>query len=291
MADCFLPEMSDIKNISDFIAKMNIDEENHIAYCGTNSKEIAKYLTECITDIPYYKCFLIARENSEIVGILGFDPDLKKKKAEIWGPFINETNWNISNHFWNKMMLLLPKEIEEICMFVNAKNHRCLNLVDKLNFIKKSEETILEVSSDIANKIFDIDLLELTDGYQDEMKSLHDNTFPGTYYNGEEIITRLNDNRKVFICKNNIELTGYIYVEAEPEFGESSIEFFTVKESHRGKSLGVMLLNMALKWLFSFNQIKSIKLCVSSDNKKAIKLYEKAGFKLKHQLYYFSRAV
>ena len=40
------------------------------------------------------------------------------------------------------------------------------------------------------------------------------------YYTGEEIIERLNSNRKVFIQKHNKSLAGYIYVEAEPEFGE-----------------------------------------------------------------------
>jgi len=270
---------------------MNIDEENHIAYCGNNGKEIAKSLTDCITDIPFYKCFLIAEENSGIIGILGFDPDLKNKKAEIWGPFIKETYWNISDLFWEKMTRLLPKGIEKICMFVNAKNNRCLDLANKLNFIKESEETILEIERDIAGKLYAVDLLELTEDRRDEMKTLHDKIFPGTYYSGEDIISRLNENRKVFICMNNNELTGYIYIEAEPEFGESGIEFFAVKESGRGKGSGSMLLNMALKWLFSFDSIKSVKLCVNSENKKAIKLYEKVGFKIKHQLYYFLKNV
>jgi len=287
----FSPEIYDIKKISDFIAEMNGNEENHIAYCGNNDKEIARSLTDRITDVPFYKCFLIAEENRRIVGILGFDPDLKKKKAEIWGPFINEAYWDISDIFWEKMTRLLPEEIEKICMFVNAKNNRCLDLADKLNFIKKSEETILEIDRDIAGRSSDIDLLELTEDRRDEMKSLHDKIFPGTYYSGEDIISRLNENRKVFICRNNNELTGYIYIEAEPEFGESNIEFFAVKESDRGKGSGSMLLNMALKWLFSFDTIKSIKLCVNSENKKAIKLYEKVGFKIKHQLYYFLKNV
>lgn len=119
------------------------------------------------------------------------------------------------------------------------------------------------------------------------MRELHDKTFPNTYYDGEEIISRLNNHRKVFVCKEAKELTGYIYVEAEPEFDEGSIEFFAVNESQRGKGIGCYLLTMALRWLFSFNSIDSVSLCVNSKNEKAINLYKMAGFKEKHQLSYF----
>ncbi len=87
------------------------------------------------------------------------------------------------------------------------------------------------------------------------------------------------------------ELLGYIYVEAEPEFGEANIEFFGVDQAKRGQGIGKQLLSGALKWLFSFESITSITLCVSAENRNAIELYKKVGFQLEHELYYFTKDI
>jgi len=121
------------------------------------------------------------------------------------------------------------------------------------------------------------------------MRLLHDRVFPNTYYSGNQIIERLNDHRKVFMDIKNNSLAGYIYVEINPVFGEGSIEFFAVDQSQRGKGIGSKLLTMALKWLFTFDSINSITLCVNSENEKALNLYKIIGFKKKCQLCYFTK--
>ncbi|CAK7006288.1 GNAT family N-acetyltransferase [Tissierella sp. P1] len=282
-----LVKEEDIKKISDFIARLNRKEESHIAYCGDDSEEIENSLKEDITDIQFDKSFVIATEENKIVGVLGFDADMERNNAEIWGPFIENGKWSIATDMWDKMLQLIPKEIVTTSMFVNNKNYNCLKLADILGFSKNSEEIILEFKRSDLNNLDEVCLIELAVEDFESMKELHDKTFPNTYYDGEEIISRLNNHRKVFVCKEAKELTGYIYVEAEPEFDEGSIEFFAVNESQRGKGIGCYLLTMALRWLFSFNSIDSINLCVNSKNEKAINLYKMAGFKEKHQLSYF----
>ncbi|MDU5080797.1 GNAT family N-acetyltransferase [uncultured Tissierella sp.] len=282
-----LAKEEDINKISNFIAKLNRKEESHIAYCGDDSEEIENSLKEDITDIQFDKSFVIATEENEIVGVLGFDADMERNNAEIWGPFIEKGKWSIATDMWDKMLQLIPKGIVTTSMFVNNKNYNCLGLADILGFSKNSEEIILEFKKSDLNNLDEVCLIELAVEDFEAMKELHDKTFPNTYYSGEEIISRLNNHRKVFVCKEAKELTGYIYVEAEPEFGEGNIEFFAVNESQRGKGIGCYLLTMALRWLFSFNSIDSISLCVNSKNEKAINLYKMAGFKEKHQLSYF----
>lgn len=276
-----------IKKISDFIARLNRKEESHIAYCGDDSEGIENSLKEDITDIQFDKSFVIATEENEIVGVLGFDEDMERNNAEIWGPFIENGKWSIATDMWDKMLQLIPKEIVTTSMFFNNKNYNCLKLADILGFSKNSEEIILEFKRSDLNNLDEVCLIELAVEDFESMRELHDKTFPNTYYDGEEIISRLNNHRKVFVCKEAKELTGYIYVEAEPEFDEGSIEFFAVNESQRGKGIGCYLLTMALRWLFSFNSIDSVSLCVNSKNEKAINLYKMAGFKEKHQLSYF----
>ena len=47
---------------------------------------------------------------------------------------------------------------------------------------------------------------------------LHNNIFPNTYYEGNEIIERLSDTNKLFVSMKNGKLEGYVYVEVNPSF-------------------------------------------------------------------------
>lgn len=75
----------------------------------------------------------------------------------------------------------------------------------------------------------------------------------------------------------------------EPEFGESSIDFFAVKEDKRGFGLGSKLIKIAIDWIFSFNEIDNITLCVKAENQRALKLYRKCGFKEKNHMVFLKK--
>ncbi len=161
---------------------------------------------EDITDIPFNESFIIATEDEKIIGVLGFDADFdsNSNSAEIWGPFLDEDKWYISTGMWNKMMEILPEEIDFISMFINKENENCLRLANKLHFIKESEEIILKFERSYIDKLQDIPIVELLPDYYRDMRLLHDKAFPNTYYNGNQIIERLNDHRKVFVDKKKI---------------------------------------------------------------------------------------
>ncbi|MDE5414368.1 GNAT family N-acetyltransferase [Alkalihalobacterium chitinilyticum] len=279
----------EIKSVSAFISELNQNEHSHIGYCGKDSVEIANSMIEDITDIPYNKSFLTAYEHDELIGVLGFDADLEGNCAEIWGPFIKENKWDIVTSMWKEMSELIPDKISSISLFPNKKNNRVVKLANDLSFNKHSEQTILDFSRTRKSEIEDVSIVELSEVYFRDMIRLHDDNFPHTYISGKQIIDRRNEFRKVFIIENNNDLCGYIYVEAEPAYGEASIEFFAVKETERGKGIGRQLLLAALSWLFTINNIKSIRLCVNSNNQKAINLYKKVGFQHLHDLCFFTK--
>ncbi len=289
MIEYNLVKKEDMKQIANFIVEINSKEKNHIGFCGTDREEIENSLIEDITDIPFHESFIAAKEDEKLIGVLGFDSDLESNSAEIWGPFIIEEKWDIAVELWDEMMTVLPKEINIISMFVNKKNENCIQLAANLHFDKASEQTILIFEKSHIDKLQDTTIIELSSEHYENMKSLHDKIFSNTYYSGSQIIDRINNHRKVFVNIENKNLSGYIYVEVNPEFGEGSIEFFAVNESERGKGIGSKLLTMALRWIFTFASIDNITLCVNSENEKALNLYKKVGFKEKHQLYYFTR--
>lgn len=291
MAEIELMKYNEVDIVADFISEINKIEESNIGYCGKDSLEIVHALREDISDIPYNNSFLTVYEEGELIGVLGFDADLENNSAEIWGPFVKKNKWDVVNTLWNKMIGLLPDEINSISMFPNKQNKQVLQLAKDLSFNRHSDQTILKFNRNRITELDAVSILELKEEYFTEMKQLHDKYFPNTYYSGQQIINRLNEERKVFIIVDNSQLCGYIYVEAEPAYGEASIEFFAVKESERGKGIGSKLLTIALKWLFTIESIKSITLCVNSSNQNAISLYKKVGFQHIHELCFFTRNV
>ncbi len=277
--------------VAEFISQINSREESHIGYCGKESIEIAHSLREDLSDIAYGDSFLTVYQGGELVGVIGFDADFEANNAEIWGPFVKEDKWDVVHPLWSKLMELIPAEIKSVSMFPNKHNKRVLQLVKDLSFDQHSDQTILTFKRDSLTYLDEVFAKELEQEFYSEMKQLHDHSFPDTYYSGQQIINRLNRNRKVFITENNGQLSGYIYAEAEPAFGEASIEFFAVKASERGKGLGSKLLTVALRWLFTIESIQSITLCVNSSNQKAIRLYQRVGFQPTHELCYFTKNI
>jgi ribosomal protein S18 acetylase RimI-like enzyme len=288
MTQISLMKYDEIDLVSQFISEINRLEESHIGYCGVDPTEIAHSLRE---EITYENSFLTTYDDKELIGVLGFDADLDNHSAEIWGPFVRGGNWDKVNSLWDQMIELLPEEINSISMFPNKANLKMLELADKQSFKRHSDQTILSFQRSSLQELEESKLPELGKQYIPEMIHLHDQSFPETYYSGEQIINRLNEKRKVFIFETEGRLCGYIYVEAEPKFGEGSIEFFAVQESERGKGIGGKLLTAALTWFFSFDSIQSITLCVSSGNQDAIRLYKKVGFEQIHELCYFTKKI
>ncbi len=274
----------DLGNVAYFISELNRIETSHIGYCGTNASEIGYFIKNEITDIPYTDSFILAYQANKLVGVVGFDADLEDHSAEVWGPFIDENMWGIGEELWHAMLRIIPEGIRSLFMFPNVKNNHVIQFAKKIGCKNHSQHTILTFQRQERLKWLNRACEELGKEYFSDMIQLHDQSFPNAYYDGDQIIKRLDVHHKVFTRTDNNGLLGYIYVEADPKFGDGSIEFFAVNEHARGKGIGMGLLSAALQWLFTFETIESITLSVNSVNHQAIRLYKKVGFKQKHEL-------
>lgn len=301
----------DRTKIAQFIAQLNQEKEHHIGYCGEQQDEIQHTLSEewntAEGNISLSQSFVVAFEEQEqgeaLIGVLGFDIDMDATSAgisaEVWGPFVQHEAWQEQAkqlwEYWLSFARQAPKkqQVDQYRFFINKANSRAIRFVESLHGEFKSEEVVLHIEQSAIrpNEQTSNPMQPLHPDFQQAFILLHDNTFPGTYYSGAEVIERIQEEkgkRRVFTCTVEQELAGYIYVEVEPEFGEASIEFIGVEPQYRGQGIGTQLLQQALSWMFSFEQIQSITLCVSADNSQALHVYEKAGFKRKHTLVFYT---
>ncbi|WP_255488123.1 GNAT family N-acetyltransferase [Ornithinibacillus hominis] len=279
-------EQEDVEKVARFIAELNRLESSHIGFCGKDSIEIAEYMKE---EIPYPKSFVAAQYEGDLLGVVGIDPDFDSGVGEVWGPFVIEEQKGIVDQMWVKLLENKLAGINTFLLFPNKENKLVHEFAIRNGFSKGSEQAILIFDRNDVHRLQDSNLMELTAEYHDEMVALHDQLFPGTYYSGQQIIDRLDERNKVFILVEDEELCGYVYVEAEPEFSDGSIEFVGVHQSKRSKGIGSQLIAGSLKWLFTFETIPSIRLTVSAENKTAVNLYQKAGFRLQHSLNTFKK--
>lgn len=269
-----------------FIAQLNRNPSDHIGYCGTVYEEILHTFTEDFGDVPAADTFVVAELDGEISGLLGFDADLKRGVAELWGPFTKPQSVDLSLALLRN--LPLPQTMRKLQVFCNAQNVTCIRFAEQESFIAESGTQIL-VADKSALTGQSITVSPLMPAENDTFIALHDKLFPNTYYSGREITGYINDVQKVLVVREGAELMGYVYVETTPEFVEASIEFVGVRPQVRGKGVGTKLVQSALAWIFSFAEIEEVTLVVSEENRVARGLYQAAGFSVKHEMRSFHK--
>jgi ribosomal protein S18 acetylase RimI-like enzyme len=268
-----IQSIQDVGSLAAFIARLQSDPSHHIGHVSENPDDIASSLQE-IDGLE--EQFFVAEDDTGIRGFVGVDLDFDR--AWIYGPMCDAKNWDeIVNQLWKKLEPSVSR-LKWLFLFADTQNTRFANFAERINCLEHGHECVLEFSRT---------QLEIPRGYAGISRvatendfaafvSLHDQVFPGTYYDGKEILERLNDQRALFVLGES-ELLGYSYAEVS-EGGEASLEFIGVVEHARGKGVGKDLMDHTLEWIFSFAEVEKVSLTVSAQNIAALAMYAKSGF-------------
>ena len=268
--------------VAAYIARRNADPASHIGYCGTQASEVAHALDTLWDEASWHTLFVVAEDGGRLVGVCGVDADRASGHGEVWGPFGEAA---IADRLWPALLDLAPQDLTRFSLFAEVRNEAVLGFARTHGFEPRTGQWILSFApSQLAGLPASPDLVE-PDGAA--VAALHDQLFPGTYYDGRELLKRQNAHRRLFAAQVAGRLVGYLYAEAEPAFGEGRIEFVGVTEAARGRGIGAQLLAEGLRWLFGFEGMGPITLCVGEDNPAAIGLYRKVGFGVTHHMAHF----
>ncbi|WP_059104842.1 GNAT family N-acetyltransferase [Shouchella shacheensis] len=269
--------------LSAFLAKVNKQSEHHIGYCGDEEGEILQTLEE---DFAKGENFVVATKNGTIIAGLGFDMNTEGGQIEVWGPFVDDPNWEgVALSLWEQLVSRQPISGYVVHGFCNKENEKAQRFLLNRGAKKEGEHHVLEKNQEgvsflaMNKKIAEPDAVDVK-----AFAALHDFEFPDTYYGSDEILKRCGEDRRLFVSAEEGEVTGYIYVEAQPAFKEGSIEYVAVAPHHRGKGVGRALLAYALRFLFEEKNIAATSITVSEKDVAAYRLYSSCGFSLKHKL-------
>lgn len=129
-----------------------------------------------------------------------------------------------------------------------------------------------------------------------QVHELHVNWRPDLFLSVDEVIVKENfkemiQAKEIFVAKIQDEIVGYITFNIKEKNNPSmryrkqlQIEAICVDEENRGKGIGTELLEYARKF-GKENNCTDLYLTVNKENKKAIKVYEEFGFKVKSIAY------
>ncbi|WP_027632381.1 GNAT family N-acetyltransferase [Clostridium hydrogeniformans] len=275
-----------IKDLSKFIGNINKHPEKNIGYLGEETIEIEESLREDFTEEDMEKAFILAYENNKLAGTLGIDIDEEKGVGEALGPFIEGNNYKgMEKRLFIEINKILPLSIKRINMYFNKENIMCKDLSGMLLGEHLQDIYYMSLSKEDFKIMDNGKERELEKEDYDDFIKLHESFFKDSYYSGKDIINRLNENKKIFVLKDEV-LRGYICVEYKEKFKEGIVEFIGVKEELRGKGIGKKLLSLGVDWLFSKKNLENIRLTTSIDN-KAFYLYKSLGFNIEKTLSYY----
>lgn len=284
----YVSSISKVEEIASFIANMNKDAIHHVGYCGDQKEELLHTILHDFSHIGWEKSFVVTYENNKIIGVLGFDVDEVKKCAEIWGPFIKAENWEeVAVHMWKELIEKVPFHIEKFYGFYHVENNNCARLMKNLHAKEQDRHSIFSLSYNTVEERSICNVEEALPKVFGQFVALHNYVFPNTYYEGNEIIERLSDTNKLFVSMKKEKLEGYVYVEVNSEFQEANIAFIATAENSRRKGVGERLLQVAIQYIFSFQGMREIELCLNTNNDRAMKLYKKVGFEEKACLQHY----
>ncbi|KGP91987.1 hypothetical protein N780_15545 [Pontibacillus chungwhensis BH030062] len=280
----------DLKELAQFIAKLNQNPSTHIGYAGDEQVEIHDTLMSDFSDLDPSSSFSVCYVDGQIIGAIGVDVDLSDESGEVWGPFIMEgTGYNLAERLWDELLVTLPTSINTFSFLIHKDNDPAQTFLTRKEARKCQSHIVLQATlaqkpeENIISMIFPYTASDFK-----AFNALHNALFPDTYFSAHTIINRLNQDRELLFAKDTSgEMKGYVYIEANPAHGEGSIEYIGVATQHRRKGLGKQLLTAALHHLFSYKSIQDISICVAKKNEAAISLYKRVGFKAISELEHY----
>jgi ribosomal protein S18 acetylase RimI-like enzyme len=99
---------------------------------------------------------------------------------------------------------------------------------------------------------------------------------------GEELLRERGPDRLIFAATEAGELVGYVAVSVQAGPLEGFVEYLGVGASARGRGIGRLLLERALRWSFEERGLPQVGLTVTDQNVNARGLYESVGFALEY---------
>lgn len=276
---------SDIPLLAVFLEMMNNQKEHHIGFCSLERHTIHSKLTYYFSDLPLKESFVVAYDQGEIIGALGFDVYMNLKKAKVCGPFVKYPSKYpyLAEKMWLALNRNMPTELRTFEFLVNENNYSIRQLLLKLQanemkrmYLTKAlrdsvENYINEETSDIQLNVhpFHVSFCKFLQIEEGEWK---------------KFTSTLNEDQRLFFYIDEVQnISGYSYVRVEPMHYLGEIHHYTFKSLQKEKC--TQLLRKSLMHIFSYHPFRQTELFIEVD--EPMDIFTDAGFKVTDEMIFY----
>ncbi|BCJ95985.1 hypothetical protein acsn021_35540 [Anaerocolumna cellulosilytica] len=274
----------DITILAEFAASINKEKEHRIAYLGTDYNSVLEYFIEMQED-EQSNIFVLS-EGGKLIGVVGADCCLDNNSIEMVGPFIDK---NFTQDQESDVKACMKALVETViteypyfryCFFLGSSNRLAEECLRDMGAEYRGSDYVMELLSEDFRPSLNGKPIFYEDSYKEAIIKLHDSVFPGTYYNGCTLIQMSEEEEyRILLEVKDDKTVGYIFYNVADPY----IEFLGVDKDYRNQGIASSLLSRAIAEMLHDNAAEDLTLCVSADNKSAITLYQKVGFKINEE--------
>jgi ribosomal protein S18 acetylase RimI-like enzyme len=263
------------REIADFVAARNSQPTQHIGYVGEEADALAVELRD---DIEGELGFALARNGTGLVGALGVEWDADISRAFLFGPWGDGAA--LHDRLYAAVRPLIPAGITEKEIFCEAANTAVIDFAGRHGFTAgASPQVILRCERADLAALPPVRLPPLTPAHHAAFAELHDRAFPNTYAPAAALLRR---GEPIRVAVDGDALLGYVVLRLRPEQNDAQVEYIAVDDAARGRGVGAHLLTGALHEAFADPRFTYMDLVTG--NPVARRLYEKVGFRLRHDM-------
>lgn len=269
--------------LAPFLARLNREPERHIGYCDDTPEMMVDTLAR-LSPVPE-DTFRLVFEGERLVGALGFDTDARLGRAWLFGPQVEHEAWHaVADALFAAVCPLLPGHVRELELYYDVRNTRCHEAAVRWGFGSAGESYVLRFERSGMTQVPHETAESLTPAHHDALKVLHHELWPVSWLTAGKLLEKQDEHHRLLVLTEGPELLGYVFAKVQPEFGEGFIEHVAVAERVRGRGLGRKLVAAALRWMFSWDEVKVTHLVARAENEPAVRLYRRLGYQVLHPM-------
>ncbi len=277
---------SDFNNVVNYIYLRNKHSKTKIGYVGDVKNEIEKTLKQDFSDLSLNESIFILTEKEEIKVLFALDVDKENRSIEVWGPYYNdETSLEEMDKVWR---YILDSNFNgyKFLFFINTENKIAIDFVDhylKCNKQGEHVDLVYKLNEKIEKYESMKNVKVVEKEYSENIVTIHNNLFKGSYYNGENLLSNLKKEEvKLYILEHDcFGEIGYLYCEKSDEDQEIYVDYIGIDLKYQGRHYSEVLMYHLLKSV-DINKYKYIRTCVDSSNNRALNMFEKFNFDIEY---------
>lgn len=267
--------LDDMKDVSEWLARLNEQDEHFIAWLESSVEGIQEQLSSLLAFEE--SLAWLSKENGQVTGFIGVIPFFEQGICRLIGPFTQDSEPHLLNQLWETAKPVVERHFSAVKVAFFKRNTKLTQFCEEHDFhCYNIEKTLLLEQNKLPQQVVADGIVSYEPSHYEGVNEIHPKA---GFYTMDEMTYLLQDpNNHLWCYIENEEVIGYIYFEEITGMDEGEICFVNVREDARGQGIGTQLIHYASYQAFHKFNLSLVTISVRTTNEDAEKLYKQLGF-------------